>query len=105
MAIPATPPNKMSFWEHLQELRVRLVRSLLIVAGGFALTYAFRFKIWDWAQRPFLEAMSRQVGKPIAELQPWAFTSLTEPFFSLMRLSLWAAAVLCAPLLFYHLWA
>ena len=105
MAIPATPPNKMSFWEHLQELRVRLVRSLLIVAGGFALTYAFRFRIWDWAQRPFLEAMSRQVGKPIAELQPWAFTSLTEPFFSLMRLSLWAAAVLCAPLLFYQLWA
>ncbi|MBP1771404.1 MAG: Sec-independent protein translocase protein (TatC) [Holophagaceae bacterium] len=42
MAIPATPPEKMSFWEHLQELRVRIVRSLLIVAVGFAVTYAFR---------------------------------------------------------------
>ncbi len=105
MSIPDTPPEKMSFWEHLQELRVRLVRSLLIVAGGFAITYSFRFKLWAWAQQPFLEAMSRQVGKPVAQLQPWAFTNLTEPFFSLMRLSLWAAAVLCAPLLFYQLWA
>jgi sec-independent protein translocase protein TatC len=105
MAIPDSPPEKMSFWEHLQELRVRLVRSLLIVAGGFALTYSFRFKLWAWAQQPFLEAMSRQIGKPVSQLQPWAFTSLTEPFFSLMRLSLWAAAVLCAPLLFYQLWA
>ena len=105
MAIPATPPDKMSFWEHLQELRVRIVRSLLIVAAGFAVTYAFRFKLWIWAQKPFMEAMSRQTGKAIADLQPFAFTDLTEPFFSMMRLSLWAAAFLSAPFLFYQLWA
>ncbi len=105
MALPATPPDKMSFWEHLQELRVRIVRSLAIVAVGFAVTYAFRFKLWTWAQKPFLEAMSRQTGKPIAALDPFAFTDLTEPFFSMMRLSLWCAAVFCAPFLFYQLWA
>ena len=105
MALPATPPDKMSFWEHLQELRVRIVRSLLIVAVCFAVTYAFRFKLWAWAQKPFLEAMARQTGKPIGALDPFAFTDLTEPFFSMMRLSLWSAAVLCAPFLFYQLWA
>lgn len=105
MALPAAPPDKMSFWEHLQELRVRIVRSLLIVAASFAVTYAFRFKLWTWAQKPFLESMSRQTGKAVADLQPFAFTDLTEPFFSMMRLSLWAAAFLAAPLLFYQLWA
>ena len=105
MALPATPPDKMSFWEHLQELRVRIVRSLLIVAVCFAVTYAFRFKLWAWAQKPFLDAMARQTGKAVADLQPFAFTDLTEPFFSLMRLSLWAAAFVAAPLLFYQLWA
>lgn len=105
MAITATPPEKMSFWEHLQELRVRIVRSLIIVAAGFAVTYAYRFKLWTWAQKPFLEAMSRQTGKAISALDPFAFTDLTEPFFSMMRLSLWAAAFLCAPFLFYQLWA
>jgi sec-independent protein translocase protein TatC len=105
MPIPATPPEKMSFWEHLQELRVRIVRSLLIIAVGFAITYAFRFKLWAWAQKPFLEAMARQTGKAIGTLDPFAFTDLTEPFFSMMRLSLWAAGFLSAPFLFYQLWA
>ncbi|MFZ4512077.1 MAG: twin-arginine translocase subunit TatC [Geothrix sp.] len=105
MGLPDTPPDKMSFWEHLQELRVRIVRSLLIVAVGFAVTYAFRFKLWTWAQKPFLEAMARQTHKPIGSLDPFAFTDLTEPFFSMMRLSLWAAAFLVAPFLFYQLWA
>jgi sec-independent protein translocase protein TatC len=105
MAIPTPLPTKMSFWDHLQELRMRLVRSLLIVAVGFAVTYAFRFKLWVWAQKPFLEAMARQTGKPVSSLDPFAFTDLTEPFFSMMRLSLWSAAVLCAPFLFYQLWA
>jgi len=104
MALPAPPPDKMSFWEHLQELRVRIVRSLLIVAVCFAVTYAYRFQLWTWAQKPFLAAMSRQTGKAIAELQPFAFTDLTEPFFSMMRLSLWAAAFAAAPLLFHQLW-
>lgn len=105
MGLPDTPPDKMSFWEHLQELRVRIVRSLLIVAVGFAVTYAFRFKLWLWAQKPFLEAMARQTHKPIGSLEPFAFTDLTEPFFSMMRLSLWAAAFLVAPFLFYQLWS
>ena len=105
MAIPATPPEKMSFWEHLQELRVRIVRSLLAVAVVFALTYAWRFKLWAWAQKPFLEAMARQTGKAVATLDPFAFTDLTEPFFSMMRLTLWAAAFLSAPFLFYQVWA
>ncbi len=105
MGLPDTPPDKMSFWEHLQELRVRIVRSLLIVAVGFAVTYAFRFKLWLWAQKPFLEAMARQTHKPIGSLDPFAFTDLTEPFFSMMRLSLWAAAFLVAPFLFYQVWS
>ena len=79
MPIPATPPEKMSFWEHLQELRIRIVRSLLIVAVCFAVTYAYRFKLWTWAQKPFLDAMARQTGKAVSELQPFAFTDLTEP--------------------------
>jgi sec-independent protein translocase protein TatC len=112
----------MTFWEHLQELRVRLIRCLLFVAAAFGITYSFpfglqeqipflkdvpslRFTLWHWVQQPFLEAMARQSGQPIASLQPWAFTDLSEPFFSLMRLSLWAAAFLSAPFLFYQLWA
>ena len=116
------PQKHMSFWEHLQELRVRLFRIILAVVLAFGFTYgypfgipeflfhhapipAMRFKLWAIAQQPFLEAMARQTHQPIASLQPWAFTSLTEPFFSLMRLSFWAAVFLAAPVVFYQLWA
>ncbi|MCE1228435.1 MAG: twin-arginine translocase subunit TatC [Firmicutes bacterium] len=109
----AAAPSQMTFWEHLQELRVRLVRSALIVMAGFGITYWQRFRLWDWAQRPFMEvfkahslAHAKALGlPPPTTFEPFAFTSLTEPFFSLMRISLWAAAFLVAPLLFYQLWA
>ena len=98
-------PKEMTFWDHLQELRVRLVRVIIAVVVAFALTYAFRFKLWYWVQLPFLKAMAHQLKTPMEQLQPWAFTSLTEPFFSLMRLSLWAAAFVAAPFVFYQIWA
>lgn len=98
-------PKGMTFWDHLQELRVRLVRVLIAVIVAFAVTYAFRFKLWYWVQLPFLKAMAHQLKIPMDQLQPWAFTSLTEPFFSLMRLSLWAAAFVAAPFVFYQIWA
>ena len=34
-------PGQMTFWDHLQELRVRLIRCLLIVAGAFVFVYGF----------------------------------------------------------------
>ena len=130
MALPETSPNQMTFWEHLQELRVRLVRSLLGVIAAFAITYSFpfglqdhlaflkgmpplRFKLMEWAQAPFMAvykshsiAQAKAMGLPIPTVfDPFSYTNLTEPFFSLMRLSLWAAAFLVAPFLFYQVWS
>ena len=102
----------MTFWEHLQELRARLIRSALILVAAFALTYGFRFKLMVWAQRPFMDVYRAQavhqaqiLHQPVpTTFDPFAYTSLTEPFFSLMRLSFWAAVFLAAPLLFHQLW-
>ena len=105
MSIPETAPDQMSFWEHLQELRVRLTRILLGVAVAFAVTYYFRFRIWDFVNQPIAAALTRQTGQTVAQAQPFAFHDLTEPFFSLMRLSLWTAALLAAPVVFLQIWA
>ena len=102
----------MSFWDHLAELRTRLIRALLITATAFALTYGFRFKLMAFAQKPFMDvfrthaiAQAQAQHQPLpAAFEPFAYTSLTEPFFSLMRLSVWAAIFLAAPFLFGQLW-
>lgn len=112
MAMPDTAPNQMSFWEHLHELRVRLIRSIVIVAVAFAVTYYFRFRLMTWAQRPFMatfkqhaiaQALQNHQAVPTV-FDPFAYTSLTEPFFSLMRLAIWAAIFLAAPFLFGQVW-
>lgn len=106
------PGGQMTFWEHLQELRVRLVRMAGIVAVCFAFTYWQRMRLLEWAKRPFMEVYLAQaraaakaaklVGPP--PLDPFSYTSLTEPFFSIMRLALWAAALIAVPLLFHQVW-
>jgi sec-independent protein translocase protein TatC len=105
--------DQMTFWDHLGELRVRLIRCLVILVAAFAATYGFRFKLMALAQKPFMDvyrihamAQARSLHQPIpTTFEPFAFTSLTEPFFSLMRLSLWAAVFLASPLLFHQIWA
>jgi sec-independent protein translocase protein TatC len=101
--------RQMSFWDHLQELRVRLVRCALYFAGGVCATYAFRFRIWEWVNRPLLEVfraqMELQGGAAAGAVEPFAFTSVTEPFFSLLRVSFWTAGFLASPLIFHQVWA
>jgi sec-independent protein translocase protein TatC len=104
MAESESLSSRMTLWEHLHELRTRLVHSAIAVVAAFAILYMFRFRLWNWTQQPFLEALARQTRTPIAQLQPWAFTDLMEPFISLMRLTFWAAAFVVAPYLFYQLW-
>jgi sec-independent protein translocase protein TatC len=102
----------MTFWDHLGELRSRLIRCVIILVAGFALTYSFRFRLMTLAQRPFMEvyqahaiSQARSLHQPIPTVfEPFAYTSLTEPFFSLMRLSLWAAVFLVSPFLFHQVW-
>ncbi len=94
----------MPFMGHLRELRVRLVRSLLAVAAAFALAYSFRVPLWEWAQRPFLLAMAEHQKVLPGDLHPWAFTDLTEPFFSLMRLAFWVGCFLAAPVVLAQAW-
>lgn len=85
---------------------MRLIRCVFILVGGFCVTYAFRFKIWEWVQGPLLEVVAQHQSKPIPNLDaPFAFTGITEPFFSLLRVAFWAAGFLVAPLIFYQVWA
>jgi sec-independent protein translocase protein TatC len=93
----------MSFWDHLQELRTRIIKCAVFLVAGFCLTYAYRFRIWEWVQKPLTELLEVQ-SKHVAE-SPFAFTGLTEPFFSLLRVAFWAACFLIAPLIFYQIWA
>jgi sec-independent protein translocase protein TatC len=101
--IPEVLPEDKSipFWDHIGELRDRLVRSAIAIFAGTMVTYVLRFRLWDLAKRPLMIALA---ARPELGTQPFAYTDLAEPFMAMMRLSFWAAIFLVSPYIFYQVW-
>jgi sec-independent protein translocase protein TatC len=101
--IPEVLPDDkaLPFWEHIGELRDRLVRSAIAIFLGTMVTYVLRFKLWDLAKRPLMAAIQ---ARPELGASPFAYTDLAEPFMAMMRLSFWAAVFLVSPYIFYQVW-
>jgi sec-independent protein translocase protein TatC len=81
--------------EHLDELRSRLVVSLIAVAIAFAVTYAFHHRLLHWLNRPL---PARLHGKPVT-------FGVAEPFVTSFMVSFYAALLIVLPLLFWQIWS
>ncbi len=101
---PAEEARALPFWEHVGELRDRLLRAAIAVFVGTSLTYVLRFKLWALATRPLFLALAKRADMA-SGVTPFAYTDLAEPFMALMTLSFWAAVFLVSPYLFYQVWA
>ena len=88
----------MPFLDHLEELRWRLLRSLLALLIGSAVGW------WLVTHFPVLTLLKA----PITPLLPTGrlmYTSPTEPFFITLKLAFAAGAVLASPVIIYQIWA
>lgn len=87
---------KMPLTAHLEELRWRLIKSLLAITVGFIITY----NLADWL---FLI-----LARPLVALDQGPVeligTSVTEAFFTKLKVSFIAALFLTSPMLFYQAW-
>jgi sec-independent protein translocase protein TatC len=86
----------MSFLEHLEELRKRLLRSVVAVAVAFALSLTYARQILDFFLAPIRPFLGDQ--KPV-------FLELAEPFLLYMKVSFLAALFLASPFVLYQVWA
>jgi sec-independent protein translocase protein TatC len=87
---------KMTFLDHLEELRRRLMVSIAAVAAGFLLCWYFAEPIFAKLQEP--------LTKFLAPGDKLAYTRLTAPFFLYMKVSFFAGIFLAAPVILYQLW-
>jgi sec-independent protein translocase protein TatC len=87
---------KMSFLEHLDELRKRIVRACLAIAGGVLIGFFFIQKIFD-----FLLAPAKSALPPGATL---IYTQPGEAFNLYITVSLIAGVVIAAPFIMYQVW-
>ncbi|HEV3141722.1 MAG TPA: twin-arginine translocase subunit TatC [Vicinamibacterales bacterium] len=88
--------GKMSFLEHLDELRLRIVRACIAIGVGVLLSFAFIQQIFN-----FLLAPTRAVLPPGVKM---IYTQPGEAFGMYMWVSLIAGFVIASPYVMYQLW-
>ncbi|HWR14521.1 MAG TPA: twin-arginine translocase subunit TatC [Terriglobales bacterium] len=92
--------SAMSFLEHLEELRKRIIWSIIAVAIAFFVCWNFAEKIYGYMQEPIMQALQRNhLEQKLVYLNP------TEPFNMYMKIGLIAALFVASPFVLYQLWA
>jgi sec-independent protein translocase protein TatC len=87
---------RMSIVEHLQELRVRLLRAAIALAVGFLLAYAIDDQIFSALTWPIREVSH---GKVLL-----IGTGVGEAFFTKLKVALIAGLFIASPAVFYEIW-
>ncbi|MCP2678718.1 twin-arginine translocase subunit TatC [Maricaulaceae bacterium NA33B04] len=95
--------SRAPLMSHLEELRTRLIWSLLAVAVMFVVCFIYAEWIYNVLLVPFEEA-ARSVRGSELDLQ-LIFTAPLEFFFVKLKLALFGAIVLAFPVLAYQVWA
>jgi sec-independent protein translocase protein TatC len=90
------PEARMSFLDHLEELRSRLLKSLVSLVVGFGIAWNFRNEIFHFMVSPLKAAY------PGLEL---IATSPTESLMLYMKMAFFVGIFLAAPFLLYQVWA
>jgi sec-independent protein translocase protein TatC len=88
--------GRMSFLEHLDELRKRIVNSLISLCVGVAIVAFFIDDIYSFVMLPL-----RQMLRPGETL---IYTYPTEAFMLYLRIALIAGLFVAAPLIFWQVW-
>ncbi len=89
-------PDKMTFLEHLEELRGRFLRTFLYLAGGFAACWGFHEQIFHFLTQPLRVA---------GFTDQFIYTSPAEAFFLYMKMSFFVGIFVAAPFILWEVWA
>jgi sec-independent protein translocase protein TatC len=94
-------PNgkQMSFFEHLEELRLRLLRSIYALIVAVGVCFYFSDDIYGFLARPVTDTL-RSLNLP-AKL---TYLNPTDPFNLYIKMSIVAGLFLASPFILYQFW-
>ncbi len=89
----------MAFLDHLEELRKRIIYSVISVAVGFCACWWKVERIYDFMQRPIIDALrANGMAEKLVYLNP------TEPFNLYLKIAALAGLFLTSPFVLYQVW-
>jgi sec-independent protein translocase protein TatC len=89
-------PDRMSFLEHLEELRQRLIRSLLALVVGFAVSWGFHERIFHFLTQP-LRAHDPNIK--------FVYTGPSDALMLYMKMAFFVGIFVASPYILYQIWA
>ncbi|HZP00134.1 MAG TPA: twin-arginine translocase subunit TatC [Terriglobia bacterium] len=89
----------MSFLEHLEELRQRLVRSVIALVVGFGVCFYFSDNIYGYLAKPLTDTLHA-----LKMSEKLVYTNPVDPFNLYIKLSLVAGLFLASPFILWQIW-
>jgi sec-independent protein translocase protein TatC len=90
--------GQMSLFEHLGELRSRLIRSIIAVTIGAGASWAWVEQVFTFMMAPLKKAA------PQAVMANVHYKDMSEPFITLMKTALFTGVFLTIPFVLYQIW-
>lgn len=99
LAAPEEPGGAMTFFEHLRELRKRIINSLISLAiGAFIGVYLSKYLI-NWVTKPIITALNN------AKQNPHLFYTHPAGYLNLyITLGVYLGIVIASPYVLYQIW-
>jgi sec-independent protein translocase protein TatC len=101
-AVPELPQDvPMTVFEHLGELRTRLIRAMLGMIPGIAVAWTLREQLLDFLVAPLGKAWVKLgMGEPTLH-----FANPVDPFVAYVRIALVVGLIFTSPWAAYQIWA
>jgi sec-independent protein translocase protein TatC len=93
-AVSGPEDGKMSFFDHLAELRTRIIWSLIPAGVGLGIALYFTPAIMKFVSRPLTKMDTRLV-----------FTTPTEAFWTFMKVAMITGLFIAMPIVLWNVWA
>jgi sec-independent protein translocase protein TatC len=91
--------KQMSFLEHLEELRQRLLRSILALVVGVGVCFYFADNLYDYLSRPLTSTL-----RALHMSEKLVYTNPIDPFNLYIKLAVVAGIFIASPYILWQLW-
>ena len=91
--------KSMSLIEHLEELRRRIIWSIVWIGVGFGVCWHYSERIFGYMQKPIMQALRANQLDPTL-----VYTNPTDPFNLYLKIGLVAGIFAASPFVLYQVW-